>query len=66
MIISCYQPPNSIVDQFFDDFSYLIKQLDGEDKELCILGDHWQSPVYSERSNPRCIDALFGVTGISG
>ena len=58
MIISCYQPPNSIVDQFFDDFSYLIKQLDGEDKELCILGDHWQSPVYSERLKYICWNSL--------
>ena len=38
-VISCYRPPNSNVDQFFYDFSYLIKQLDNEDKELFILGD---------------------------
>ena len=37
--MSCYRPPNPNVDQFFYAFSYLIKQLDNEDKELFILGD---------------------------
>ena len=38
-VISCYRPPNSNVDQFFNEFSSLIEQLDNEDKELYILGD---------------------------
>lgn len=38
-VISCYRPPNSNVDQFFNGLSTLIERLDHEDKELYILGE---------------------------
>lgn len=51
-VISCYRPPNSNVDQFFNSLSTLIERLDHEDKELYILGDLNCNFIAEQKDHP--------------